>query len=65
MVKKKNDGEEFKNSLVEGLKYPWQKGVRLWNILWLLLPIFGWFALMAGHRNRDHIPGQQDRSGLF
>lgn len=32
---------EFKT----GLKYPWGQPKRLWNILWFLLPIFGWFAL--------------------
>ena len=29
----------------EGLKYPWGKPGRLWNILWFLVPIIGWFAL--------------------
>ena len=29
----------------EGMKYPWGKASRLWLALWLLLPIFGWFAL--------------------
>jgi hypothetical protein len=31
----------------EGLKFPWQKPRRLWNILWVLVPIVGWFALMG------------------
>jgi len=41
MVKNKTFGQ----SLEQGLKYPWQKPRRLWNILWILLPIFGWLAL--------------------
>jgi hypothetical protein len=31
----------------EGLKFPWEKPKRLWNILWILVPIIGWFALMG------------------
>ncbi len=37
--------EEFKRSFKSGFSYPWGKPSRLWNILWVLLPIFGWFAL--------------------
>ena len=44
---KKLDEKEFKRTLSEGLKYPWAKAGRLWNILWILLPIYGWFALMG------------------
>lgn len=40
--------ENFGNSLEKGLKYPWNKASKLWNILWVFLPIFGWFAL-AGY----------------
>lgn len=29
----------------DAFKYPFNKAKRMWNILWLLLPIFGWFAL--------------------
>lgn len=29
----------------KGLKYPWGAPNGLWNIFWMLLPIFGWFAL--------------------
>lgn len=32
-------------SFGEGFKYPFGKAKRMWNALWLLLPIFGWFAL--------------------
>jgi len=32
---------DFKSAL----KYPWGAPKRLWNILWILLPIIGWFAL--------------------
>ena len=35
------------DSLEMGLKYPWQKPSRLWYALWLLLPIFGWLALVG------------------
>lgn len=31
--------------LKSGLKYPWGAPRRLWNILWALIPIIGWFAL--------------------
>lgn len=37
--------ESFINGLKEGLKYPWGKASRLWLVLWVLVPIFGWFAL--------------------
>jgi len=39
--------DDFGKSLSEGLKYPWGQPVRLLNILWVLLPIFGWFALIG------------------
>ena len=42
---KKVDSKSFGQDLGEGLKYPWNKARRLWNILWFLIPIFGWFAL--------------------
>ena len=29
----------------DAFKYPFNKAKRMWNVLWLLLPIFGWFAL--------------------
>ena len=29
----------------DAFKYPFNKAKRMWNILWLFLPIFGWFAL--------------------
>ncbi len=31
----------------KGLKFPWGKPGRLWNILWVLIPILGAFALMG------------------
>lgn len=31
----------------EGLKYPWGKPKRLWNVLWILIPILGIFAIMG------------------
>ncbi|MDP3918503.1 MAG: DUF4013 domain-containing protein [Nanoarchaeota archaeon] len=38
-------------SIEAGLKYPWGKAKRLWNILWVLIPVFGWFALIGYVRN--------------
>jgi hypothetical protein len=29
----------------DGFSYPFGNAKRMWNVLWLLLPIFGWFAL--------------------
>ena len=29
------------------LNYPFKRAMGLWNILWILLPIFGWFALIG------------------
>jgi hypothetical protein len=31
----------------EGLKFPWGKAKRLWNILWILIPILGYFAIIG------------------
>lgn len=39
---------QFSKDFKAGFSYPWGKASRLWNILWVLLPIFGWFAL-AGY----------------
>ena len=39
--------KDFGQHLGEGLKYPWNKGSRLWNILWILIPILGWFAIVG------------------
>jgi hypothetical protein len=36
-----------KENFVEGLKYPWNKPSRLWNILWILIPIIGYLAIMG------------------
>ncbi|MFC1728633.1 DUF4013 domain-containing protein [Nanoarchaeota archaeon] len=43
----KMTAKEFKKDLSAGLKYPWGEASRLWNILWILLPIFGWLALVG------------------
>jgi hypothetical protein len=29
----------------DAFKYPFNKASRMWNILWMFLPIFGWLAL--------------------
>jgi hypothetical protein len=42
---KKLTKNEFSKEFKVGFNYPWGKASRLWNILWVLLPIFGWFAL--------------------
>ncbi|MFC1723664.1 hypothetical protein ACFL0V_05985 [Nanoarchaeota archaeon] len=34
-------------SLSDGLRFPWGRPGRLWNILWLFVPIFGWLALIG------------------
>lgn len=38
---KKNQPVSFSTAF----KYPFARAKRMWNILWILLPIFGWFAL--------------------
>ncbi|MBI5881315.1 DUF4013 domain-containing protein [archaeon] len=35
------------STFMDGLRYPWAKPGRLWNILWFFVPIIGWFALMG------------------
>jgi hypothetical protein len=35
------------STFMDGLRYPWGKPRRLWNILWMLVPIIGWFALLG------------------
>lgn len=35
------------SSFSNGLKYPWGNAKRLWNILWILIPIIGWLALFG------------------
>ena len=36
-----------KEHFIEGLKYPWKKPEKLLNILWILIPIVGFFAIMG------------------
>ncbi len=38
---KKSDVLDFGSAI----SYPFNRARRMWNILWLLFPIFGWFAL--------------------
>ncbi len=35
------------SSFTDGLKYPWGVPKRLLNILWALIPILGWLALVS------------------
>jgi hypothetical protein len=42
--------ENFKKELKIGLKYPWNNSSRLWYILWILVPIFGWAALIGYYK---------------
>jgi hypothetical protein len=39
--------KDIKETFVEGLKYPWNNASRLWYALWLLVPIYGWLALLG------------------
>jgi len=67
IAKKQKTSEEFGKSLKQGLKYPWNKASKLWNMLWILLPIFGWFAL-AGYVKkivRELINGQRKNLPAF
>jgi len=34
-------------SFTKGLKYPWGNAKKLWNILWALIPVLGWLALIG------------------
>jgi len=34
-------------SFKDGLRYPWGEPKRLWYILWVLVPILGWLALLG------------------
>ncbi|MFH0808324.1 MAG: DUF4013 domain-containing protein [archaeon] len=38
---KKSEGLNFKSAFM----YPFNRAKGMWNILWILFPIFGWFAL--------------------
>jgi len=40
------------SSFKEGLKYPWGVPRRLWNILWMLLPIMGLLVIMGYLQDR-------------
>ncbi|MBD3354476.1 DUF4013 domain-containing protein [Candidatus Woesearchaeota archaeon] len=59
--------EDFGESLKQGLKYPWNKASRLWNILWLIVPIFGWFALIGYGKKiiRELISGKRKKIPMF
>lgn len=39
--------KEKYSEFLEGLLYPWRKMGKLWNILWLLIPIIGWLAILG------------------
>jgi hypothetical protein len=48
---KKSKAKKFNvkgySDIPTGLKYPWSKPGRLWNILWILIPILGLFAIIG------------------
>lgn len=45
-VKKMGARKNLKiSSFKQGLKYPWINAKKLWYVLWMLVPIFGWFVL--------------------
>lgn len=46
-IVKSNVAVENISTFGQGLKYPWIRGKRLWNILWVLVPIFGWLVLFG------------------
>ncbi|MBR9692081.1 DUF4013 domain-containing protein [Candidatus Woesearchaeota archaeon] len=64
---KKQDTEDFGESLKQGLLYPWNKADRLWNVLWMLIPIFGMFAIVgyAKKITRALIKGQRKELPAF
>ena len=41
----KKKGAKAKLDFGIAFKYPFNRARAMWNILWILLPIFGWFAL--------------------
>jgi hypothetical protein len=43
-MKKRSSGK-VKLNFNNAFKYPFNRAKGMWNILWVLLPIFGWFAL--------------------
>lgn len=56
MAKAKRKKQELKkivkiSSFSDGLKYPWGNPKRLWNVLWVLIPILGWLALIGYTQN--------------
>ncbi len=63
MAKKKKKGKAA-FSLEEGLKWPWANGKRQWNILWGLIPIYGWFAIIGYVANIIGVMVKGDMSGL-
>ncbi|RME55583.1 DUF4013 domain-containing protein [Candidatus Woesearchaeota archaeon] len=52
------------SDITDGLKYPWNNAARLWNILWGLIPILGWLALMGYVQKIVQTLVKGDKSGL-
>ena len=50
--------------LEAGLKWPWANGKRQWNILWGLIPVYGWFALIGYVANIIGVLTKGDMKGL-
>ncbi len=54
----------IESEITDGLKYPWVHAKRLWNILWVLLPIFGWLALLGYVKRIVNALVKGDKAGL-
>lgn len=52
------------SEISDGLKYPWLHARRLWNILWVLLPILGWLALLGYVKRIVNALVKGDKEGL-
>ena len=51
-------------SFGDGMRYPWGKPKLLWNALWVIIPILGWFALMGYFRDIVRSIASGNRSSL-
>jgi len=73
LVKKKHSKKSKRKTVSKisnfgsGLGYPWGEPVRLFNILWALIPIIGWLALIGYCQNilRAIIAGNKEKLPEF
>ncbi len=54
----------IESEVSDGLRYPWGHARRLWNILWALLPILGWLALLGYVKKITNALVKGDKAGL-